>query len=112
MRIHIVGKDERLRVCAALLEEKPPDSQVSVMLLPIPVSRDGENITGTGKSFETVLGELEPGCAVVAYGAPKELRDIVLKKGGLLLDPECDAEYVLANAELTAVGALGRVLNE
>lgn len=112
MKIHIIGKDERLKVCAALLEEKPPPKQASIMLLPIPVSRDGEHITGTEKNFSELLNDCEPGEALVAYAAPKKLRELASEKGALLLDPERDEEYVAANALLTAIGTLGRILTE
>ena len=112
MKIHIIGNDERLKTCAALLEEKPPPKQTSVMLLPIPVSRDGVHITGTEKDFAQLLHECDPGEAIVAYAAPRILRELASEKGALLLDPEKDEEYVMANARLTAIGTLGRLLTE
>lgn len=112
MKIHIVGKDERLRVCAALLEEKPPRGHGAIKLLPIPVSKDGKCINGTDKSFSELAKECEVGEIVVAFSAHPQLRKCVLEEGAILIDPELDGAFVSANANLTAIGALGRILTE
>ena len=112
MKIHVVGKDERTRLSALLLEENPPQNLAAIKLLPIPVSRDGRTVNGTEKCFSELFDECSAGEVVVAYGAPRELCDAVVRAGAILLDPERDEEYVGANARLTAIGALGRILTE
>ena len=112
MKIHIVGADERLKVCAALLEKAPPRGIESIRLLPIPASRDGLTVTGTKETVEEIAKDFGAGEAVVAYGANAEMRSIFAERGVLLLDPSRDEKYISANAELTAVGAIGRILTE
>ena len=112
MKIHIVGKDERLKVCAALLESNGGLNIPAIRLLPIPVSRDGVSINGTGKEFDEFFSDTSAGDVIVAYSAPRRVRELASERGAVLLDPERDEEYLVANARLTAMGALGRILTE
>lgn len=112
MRIHIVGADERLKICAALLEKNPPRAVRDIWLLPIPVTRDGICAAGTGIRLDEITDGVEAKDAVVAYGAEAALREQIVSRSALLVDPSRDEEYISANAYLTAVGAIGRILTE
>ena len=117
MEIITFGGGERLRAAALALPKYLKDrekySDISrVIVLPIPSTRDGKFITGTGISLDSMLSEVSGGTLVAGWGIPLEISRAIESRRGRVYDASEDGEFVLENAELTAIGALGRILTE
>jgi D-arabinose 1-dehydrogenase-like Zn-dependent alcohol dehydrogenase len=80
--------------------------------LPIPTTRDGETLSGTAETFESVCESLPFSSLVVGYEIPKKFREMLSSKNIIQIDVSRDEEYLSDNAELTAVGTVGRILCE
>lgn len=107
MRILTFGRDKRVDECAARLRGAEL-SLPSVMLLPIPVTRDGKHVSGTDISLSELLSKMERGMLVVGYGIPQKLYE---GEAGGFVDVLHDEKFLLENARLTALGALGYLLS-
>lgn len=107
MRILTFGSDKRVDECAARLSGAEI-SLSSVMLLPIPVTRDGKHVSGTDLALSELLSKMERGMTVVGYGIPREL---YAGEASRFVDVLEDEEFLLENARLTALGALGYLLS-
>lgn len=112
MNIDVIGKGARLSDAARLISgtergKRYPDS---LIILPIPTSRDGVHITGT----ETPLSELSlyEGCFVAGYGLPPSFREYLDSCKVPFFDAAEDEKFVLENAEISALGALSYVLGK
>ena len=114
MNIRTYGADERLVFCCEYLNSERPRGIREMFLLPIPSSRlgDGEellrDVLGAGENKDTAPGEI----AVVGYGIPKEIKERLSSFGALVVDVSLDEEFLLENAQLTAVGTVGRLLSD
>lgn len=106
MNILTYGVDERVELCAAMLGSHPSDS--SIMLLPIPTSRDGEHISGTEIPLSEPLREMTEDMTVVGYDIPEILRTGCAER---FLDLSRDEEFLEENARLTAEGCVGYILS-
>ena len=107
MKILTYGNDERVRECARLLEGARLPVP-SLMLLPIPVTKDKKHINGTDLELSALKDEMESGMLVVGYGIPREVR---LGAASEFCDVACDESFLRENARLTALGALGYILS-
>ena len=106
MEIHTLGEGRRLRVCQAILADMTAGCDGRLLLLPIPTSRDNTYITSTSLLTRD-LANLAQGCVLVAgYNVPRG----VIPEGIKVYDAALDEEFLLANAILTARGALGYIL--
>lgn len=112
MTVSIHGKDPRLRYCKDYLLRSAVGRGGKLLLLPIPSSRDGEHVTGTDERIDEVCAQLLGGDIIVGYGLPRAIRTSLASKGVFIIDVEHDEEYLMANANLTAIGTLGRILTE
>ncbi|MBE6634586.1 MAG: hypothetical protein E7617_00105 [Ruminococcaceae bacterium] len=112
MNIHIYGLDPRLRFCREKLLSELGGFAGDMLILPIPSTRDGKTVLGTDMSFADIIGEFSPGTVVAGYSLPKEVRALISKSGMTSVDVSRDEELLLANADLTAVGTVGRILTE
>ena len=119
MNIRTYGTDERLGFCREYLYKEKLRSVGEIILLPIPTSRGGVPSAELLELCDELYARYSEGelsgvgeTAVVGYGIPKEIRDRLSEVGALALDVSLDEEFVLENARLTAVGALGRLLTE
>ncbi len=109
MNIEIFGESERQKSAEKLLSSESLECE-SVKLLPIPTSRDGEHITGTGILLEDFLKEVKRGDFVIAYGLPEAFKNSLSSKGILCYDAASDEGFLLENAYVTAIGTLGYLL--
>ena len=108
MEIHTLGEGRRLRVCQAILADATAGFGGRLLLLPIPTSRDNTYITSTGVPTRD-LASMAQGCALVAgYNIPRGVIPDCIK----VYDAACDEEFLVANAILTARGALGYILTQ
>ncbi len=109
MEIRRFGAGGRLLECERLLGSRLCGREGRLILLPIPTTRDGIYISG-GVSIEELCGALLPGDDMVGYDLPVSLRDFAAGIGVRCYDAACDDAFVLANARLSARGALGYLL--
>ena len=117
MEVITFGGGERLRATAQAfpkyLKDREKYSSVSrVIILPIPSTRDGKLVTGTGITLNSVLSEVSGETLVAGWGLPREWCDAVVRRRGRVYDASLDEELVEENARLTAIGALGRILTD
>ena len=106
MEIHTLGEGRRLTVCREILADMTAGCDGRLLLLPIPTSRDNTYITSTSLPILD-LAKLAQGCAFVAgYNIPRGVIGDEIR----LYDAACDEEFLIANAILTARGALGYIL--
>lgn len=112
MDIRIYGNDARLGFCRDYLIKKNVWIAGSMRLLPIPTTKDGESLHGCKLSICDFLKECGAADVVVGYGIPRDFRCGLADRGAVTLDVSRDEEYLCENAELTAIGTVGRILTE
>ena len=79
----------------------------NVVLLPIPTTRDGKTILNTKVDIDVLIEGFDANTLVSGYGIPHEFLKESRDKGALVIDLLCDEDFLLENAELTALAALG-----
>ncbi len=113
MIIRTFGASGRQRECERRLSSFCEGGRYEkLILLPIPTSRDGVLITGTEMDFASVAGEAAPGTLAVGYNIPDGLADMLCERGAEIYDAGLDERFLCENADITARGALGRILCE
>ena len=83
----------------------------SILLLPIPTTKDGINVNGTDISLDSLTVGIDSSCAVAGYGIPAAFCERIRALGGEVYDALYDESFQQKNAELTALGALGELLS-
>ena len=78
-----------------------------IILLPIPTTRDKQTILNTKVYINEVLEGLDDNTLVSGYGLSDEFITEALGRGARVIDLERDEGFLLENAELTAICALG-----
>ena len=112
MNIHTYGADARLAFCKEYLRGENIHSVGSIILLPIPTTKDGETLHGSRQNLSEIADKCTRGDVFVGYGLPKEFRREISSRGAAAIDVSRDEEYLTENANLTAVGTVGRILSE
>ena len=107
MKILTFGEDGRARECAALLS-KEELGYSSVMLLPIPTTKDGKHLSGTNIPLSFLSSEIDGETLACGYGIPQEIFEGTPCR---VCDVSRDEEFLAENARLTAIGALGHILS-
>ncbi len=111
MEIRTFGSGKRLRECERRLS--PLDLGVTLLLLlPIPTTRDKEYITGTSRGLSELYPLCTQGALVAGYGIPSDVREKMESLGARVFDAGLDEQFLLANAELSARGALAYLLTD
>ena len=111
MKIHSYEDSVRASACAALIDKCEDFGKYDeIILLPIPTTRDGKTLTGSGERIDRLLADKGEGSLVSAYGLPDGLREALAERGAHVLDLSRDEEFLLANGELTAEAVLGILL--
>ena len=112
MEIISFGVGGRMEECVSRLREACPSvcRVQRLIVLPIPTTKDGKLVTGTHITLEDALCGVERGTLVAGYGIPEEICCEVVRRGGVLYDASLDEEFLEENAELTAVGAVARLI--
>ena len=111
MNIDFFGKDERVRSAAERLSCEKLEYDGELRILPIPSSRDGEHVTGTELSFVELVESLPRKSLVIGYDIPEKLCLLLREKRIKYFDAAQDEEFLVKNADITAIAALGYVLN-
>ena len=113
MEIRTFGTGERLRECCArLLLYKDELPIKELLLLPIPTTRDKKYITATDTPLSEIEGLCHEGVFVAGYGIPKEQVSAAESRGARVYDAARDKDFLKKNADITARGALGRLLTD
>lgn len=100
--------DARSLACAQYLSSRPPKTDATVFILPIPSFRDGIHVTGTSLTIERLSF---PRRAILAgYGIPGAVRAYVEAADGSVIDVSENEGFATANARLCAIGTLGHIL--
>ncbi len=110
MSIEAYGTGGRIRYAAKFTAEDASLQGRHFILLPIPTTKDKKHINGTSVPIYEALSGTEEGDTVVGYGVPREYTELVLSRGGRMLELSEDGEFLEENAYITAVGALGKLL--
>lgn len=115
MKIDNYGKGERGEATLRLLLRSAEAGEVParierIILLPIPTTRDGVNISGTDIKIGSLPSEILSGDLVAGYGIPSDVCDGIAFGGGWVYDAAKDEQFLTENAELTALGTLGYIL--
>ena len=110
MEIRRFGVGGRIRHCEKILGASLSDVDGSLVLLPIPTTRDNVFINSTETTLDSVVKLIDENTVIAGYGIPKKLADLAAEKGGFVFDASFDEKFLLENARLTANGALGYIL--
>ena len=112
MRMEIItfGGGSRLELCRAYLSSLSP--RRSIVILPIPTTKDGVHIKGTDTPLTDIYPLLKEGVTVAAYGLPLQVKREIESLAATVFDGEEDEEFLSENARLTAEGALGIILTD
>lgn len=108
MIIHSYENGLRADACIEYLRGAPSANfYENIILLPIPSSRDNKTILNTKVCINELVDALDGGTAVSGYGLPDSFVKAGRDKGALIIDLSYDEQFLLENAELTALAALG-----
>ena len=110
MEIRSFGVGERMEECRRLLEGHFGSMGGSLVLLPIPSTRDNIYITGTSVEIADLLPLPESCSALVGYNISRALWDEAERVGAEVYDAALDEDFLAENAELTARGTVGYIL--
>ena len=87
-----------------------PDDLGRLILLPIPTSKDKIHLTGSARLLSDIFSETKKGDFIAGYGIEKDKKAMLRERGVRVYDALDDEDFLLENAELTALGALGYIL--
>ena len=110
MEIRLISGGGRLRECKRILESALAGKDGKILLLPIPTTRDNIFINSTAITVKSVADLPDDRTIVVGYGIPGDIIDGAEKVGARVFDASLDEEFLLANAKISANGALGYIL--
>lgn len=110
MEICTFGVGGRQRVCETALSEIKESRYARLILLPIPTTRDSQHVSSTDIPLEEILTLVGSGVLVAGYNIPDGLGEQIISLGGEVYDAALDEDFLLENAEITAEGALGKIL--
>ncbi len=113
MTLHTFGVGKRQQVCSEILKASPcAEKYESIILLPIPSSRDKIHITGTEVPLHDLLKLKGKKTLIAGYGIPKDFAKAAVMAGFELADVLCEERFLRENAELTAHGTAGIIMTE
>lgn len=88
-----------------------PEELTQTIILPIPSSRNGREVTGTDVSLDTLAAQAAGGMLIAGYGLPYEFRRRAEELGATVADVKDDERFTLENAGLTAECTLSYIMN-
>ena len=113
MEIRTFGTGERMKECQRrLLLCKDGLPTKRLILLPIPTTRDKKYITSTDTPLSLIPSLCDEGTFVAGYGITADLKASAEERGARVYDAALDEEFLKKNADITARGALGRLLTD
>lgn len=108
--IHSYENGKRAESCIEYLGRLERDDRLRIVLLPIPTTRDGKTILNTKVYINEVLDEIIGDTVVCGYGLTDSFCEAVRSRGGRVLDLLHDEDFLVENAELTALCTVGILL--
>ncbi len=116
MRISVIGGDKRMDYAAELLSQNfevervtdkiSPDKKSDMILLPLPLSKNGKDISGAVPMPFEVIENYAENNALILAGGDCEALTVLCKKHGYILENYFSRESLtLKNAALTAESA-------
>ncbi len=81
-----------------------------IILLPIPTTRDKVHLSGTDKLVGEVFESAGEGDLIAGYGIDDNSKLMMQRRGAIVYDALDDESFLAANAEETALGAIGYIL--
>ena len=97
-----------MRIAAGLLATQL--TEYSMILLPVPTTRDNKRVSGTDIPLEDTLIGADGKSIVAGYALPGWYKAAAVERGALVLDLSGNEKFLSDNAEITANGALGYLL--
>ena len=111
MIIHSYENGARADACIEYLTRSDLDKYTDkIILLPIPTTRDKRTILNTKVYIEQVFDEIYEGTVVSCYGIGNGYIKSMEERGAIVTDLAEDEKFLLENADLTALSALGIIL--
>ena len=108
MIIHSYESSQRSDACIDYLRTSGIAKYIErVILLPIPTTRDNQYISNTKVYINDILDRIDGKTLVSGYGLPDGFISEARRRGACVLDLEEDEDFLLENASLTALCALG-----
>ena len=111
MEIRTFGSGMRLRECERRLMLSDFGA-TRLLLLPIPTTRDKEYITGTSVRLSELYQFCTRDTMIAGYAIPSSVREKMESLGARVFDAGLDEKFLIANAEISARGALGYLLSD
>lgn len=108
MSIETYGTGKRMELVARKLTSS---ACKHLVVLPVPSTKDKRHITNTDLLIDDSLINVSRGTKIVGYGLPIEYVEKAETLGATVYDVEKDEIFLLRNAKLTAIGALGYILS-
>lgn len=113
MTLHTFGVGVRQQVCSEILKASVLAEKFdTIILLPIPSSKDNIHITGTELPLADLLKIGGKRVLIAGYGLPLPFARRAVESGFSIVDVICDERFLVRNAELTAHGTAGVILTE
>ncbi len=110
MEIRLISGGGRVRECYRILASALEKKDGKLIILPIPTTRDNIFINSTATTIPAVADLIDEKTVVAGYGMPKEIVTKAESVGALVCDAALDEKFLLANAKISANGALGYIL--
>ena len=98
----LIAAEQRGEICSSVKR---------IILLPVPTSKDKIHLFGTDKLVSEITNDARFGDFIIGYGIDGEAKTFMEKKGALIYDALYDEDFLLENAKLTALGAVGYILS-
>lgn len=110
MEIRLIGNGGRLRRCLEMLLPGLSSLDGELILLPIPTTKDNLYINTTSYSISAVADMIDKDSLVVGYDLPEKIKSRAEQVGARVFDASLDEKFQVANAKISAEGALGYIL--
>ena len=111
MIIHTYEKGGRGEACAEYLRECEGELGISeALILPIPTTKDRRVLKDTDIPLSDIVRMAKQGSLIIGYGLPPEFSLELKEVGAIVYDAGEDEEFLLKNADLTAICTLGILL--
>ena len=110
MEIRLIGGGGRIRECGRILKNRLDGVSAKLFVLPIPTTRDNIFVNSTETTVSSVIDMIDSETLVAGYLLPRGIVDRAREVGAAFFDASLDEEFLLANAKISANGALGYIL--
>ena len=111
MTVEVIGGGTREQACGEFLAEYGKECVIShAIVLPIPSSRNGIDISGTDIPLSRLIPLSKEGVVFCTYATPSVFASEIASRGGVVADVAGDEIFEEANAALTAECTLSYIM--